>query len=146
MLQVDWWGALLLIWAAICYAVLLKSTTFRWTLDTVSLHLSYLTAAAVVVGYFNPLGAAWAKQVYVGIWAVCALAIVTNHFAPEPSGDAPDAAAPAAATATASEEDEEHSVMWSIVGESIALGPIVLAVVLGGIKSFGLAQTLGWLA
>ena len=146
MLQVEWWGALLLLWSAICYFVLAKGTTFTWTGDTISLHLTYLAGAAVIVGYFYPLNATLLKQLYIGAWVVSVLAIATNYFWPERPDD--EAAEPKADPegAAASEDEEELTPLWSFLGDAIVWGPIIISILMGGFKSYGLAHSLGWLA
>lgn len=138
--QIEWWGGLLLIWSAICYVVMVKTSAFKWSVDLLSTHAGFFAATLLVLGWFHSLHTVVLKQAYLGVFGVMVLALLLIFFWPGSDDGEPEPPAKGDA------DEEELSPLFSFLGQAIFLGPLFVAAALGAFKSYQLVCSIGMLA
>ena len=122
--EIEWWGGLLFIWAAAFYRIAYPDIVKNGWLarDCISLHLAYLCSAAVLALYFYPLSGVM-PTVYLSLLGVGLLALVLS-IVWEPDD---------------LETAEGSSFVVDVIIGGVALfGPMIIAFILGAVKSYGL--------
>ena len=84
------------------------------------------------------------QKLYVGLTAMALVSILLMWF--WPSSDEEPSADSLHEDAADEEADEEPGLLTIIIGNLVLCGPLLATVVLGALKSYGLAQQLGWMS
>ena len=116
----------------------------KWALDYIGFHLAFLTSAVLLALYFYELDSPLLQKLYVGLTAMALVSILLMWF--WPSSDEEPSADSLHEDAADKKADEEPGLLTIIIGNLVLCGPLLATVVLGALKSYGLAQQLGWMS
>lgn len=134
--EIEWWGGLLFIWGVLNYRGLLSGgATHRSCL------IIFLFPGVLLALYFYPLASPIMRYSYLASLAVAILGLLYMQFWP----DSEDKELEQTGGDNADEEEPDDS-KFELLGQIIIFTPPVIACLLGSIKSFGIAQNLGWLS
>ncbi len=132
--EIEWWGGLLFIWGALSYRGLatvgLEEVGMARALLARAL---YLSVGLVLVLFFYPLSADWARHGYMAATALAVLlALGFSIFAYGWTEDEEDVAE--------LEEDAQGAtgLGWTVAGHFVLLGPLLIGLILAGWKTYGL--------
>ncbi len=122
--EIEWWGGLIFVWAAAFYRIAYSDIIKNGWLarDCISMHLAYLCSAAVLALYFYPLSGVM-PTVYLVLLIVGLVAFALS-IVWEPDDI----------------ETAEGSsfVVDVIIGGGALFGPMIIAFILGAVKSYGM--------
>ena len=142
--EIEWWGGLLYLCGALAYWITYKEIGMKWALDYIGFHLAFLTSAVLLALYFYELDSPLLQKLYVGLTVMALVSILLMWF--WPSSDEEPSADSLHEDAADEEADEEPGLLTIIIGNLVLCGPLLATVVLGALKSYGLAQQLGWMS
>lgn len=139
--EIEWWGGLLFIWWALCYRMFLSGDLPRLSLDALINHCVFIFSAVLLALYFYPLASPAAQYGYLVGLGLALISLAMMFFWPEGDDDEP-----AASVEADVEEEEEIGAGYELMGQAIYCAPLVIACLLGVVKSYDVVRELGWLS
>jgi hypothetical protein len=136
--EIEWWGGLLFIWMAGCYAMFYSTfnTGVKFRFDILLTHIAFISAGLVLALYFYPIQSNLWQYIYTGSIGFGVIASIIIAFLP----DAEDSSDKEEEGEDAKDEDEEGGL--EIVAQLILFFPLIASFTLGIYKAVDFFKTL----
>ncbi len=140
--EIEWWGGLLFIWMASCYAMVYSTfgSRVKFGLDFISTHLAFICAAFVLAVFFYPIETESWQYVYIGLIGLGVIATLLFAFLPDT--EAEESSSQEDDVEVSEDEDVEKEKGFEIAAQLILFFPLIASFSLGIYKSSGFIKSI----